>query len=304
MKPVTDTTYVSQSRFWQTNGGVIVQDNRAILIDAGVFPDELANLAEQLRHQTIVAGLSTHEDWDHVLWSEDLGVNVPRFANPVACRIATDHRADLLGQINAEEESYGVRWNHDLVGRLQPVAFGETAIGSFSLELHHLPGHTEGNAGFWLPASHVAFTGDTLSDIDPPVLAANRTVAMLYPETLDRLRDLITPVDVIIPGHGRVCERSEAMRRLELDFRYLNIVFNATIGNSSGDPSSPGKRPPRLTTPACRHKSDGRCMSRTSPACSGTRTRRNDGGSFVSSDTHSLPSWHTVDSPAPSTRSR
>lgn len=238
MKRIAGNIHVAQSRFWQTNAGVIVQNNRAILIDAGVFPDELTRLAEHMRGQAIVAGLSTHEDWDHVLWSGDLGEDVPRYSNPVATCIVTERRKDLLRRIATEETTYDVRWDHELIGRLEPVAFGSLRIDGFSLELHHLPGHTEGNSGFWIPESRVAFVGDTLSDIDPPVLSADRSVTMQYPQTLDRLRNLIAPLEVIVPGHGTVCDRSEALQRLELDARYLDVVFNATTGDTSGDPAS------------------------------------------------------------------
>lgn len=265
MKRIADAVHVTQSRFWQTNSGVIVQNDRAILIDAGIFPDELVRLAKEMRGQTIVAGLSTHEDWDHVLWAHDLGTNIPRYSNPVASRIVTDHRAELLTGIAGEEQTYDLRWDHDLIGRLEPVAFGPLNINGISLELHYLPGHTEGNSGFWLPEAEVAFVGDTLSDIDPPVLPADRSVAMQYPQTLDRLRELILPIEIIVPGHGAVCDRNEALQRLELDARYLDVVLNATIGDASGNPAT--ERPPRWMTPACNSKLARRCICRTSPIC-------------------------------------
>ena len=51
-----------------------------LLIDPGIQGSEMACLANDLRElgQPVVAGFSTHPDWDHVLWHPDLG-EAPRY---------------------------------------------------------------------------------------------------------------------------------------------------------------------------------------------------------------------------------
>ncbi len=63
------------------NNAVIAQGRAGVLlIDPGITGDEMVCLANDLRKlgQPVVAGFSTHPDWDHVLWHAELG-EAPRY---------------------------------------------------------------------------------------------------------------------------------------------------------------------------------------------------------------------------------
>jgi hypothetical protein len=58
------------------NNAVVVQGRAGVLlIDPAIQGDEMAALANDLREfgQAVVAGFSTHPDWDHLLWHVELG---------------------------------------------------------------------------------------------------------------------------------------------------------------------------------------------------------------------------------------
>lgn len=218
---------VIQSDFWQTNTGIITApDGTVVLVDPGVLPDEMTAIASRVGQGRVIAGIATHEDWDHVLWDAGFGTDIPRWAHPITARILAEHREAMLTSLRNAETDLGVAWDHDLIGRVTPVADRILTPGeSFAISLIPTPGHTEGHTSLWLEREHVLFAGDMLSDIDIPMLADLPDVARTYLGSLDTLSGYVAQADVVIPGHGARCDRDEAMRRLDLDRRYLNDLI-------------------------------------------------------------------------------
>ena len=67
---VAEGVLVHESTFLQSNAVVVEGQAGALLIDPGIQSSELACLASDLSDsgQTVVAGVSTHPHWDHLLW--------------------------------------------------------------------------------------------------------------------------------------------------------------------------------------------------------------------------------------------
>lgn len=238
------TVDVVQSDFWQTNTGIITDPGgNVILIDPGVFPSELRALAQQIGEGKAVAAFSTHEDWDHVLWSTELGPDVPRLAHPETVRILTEGRDALLQSLSAAEEELGVTWDHDLVGRLKPTLI-ETVVPGAQVRITVIstPGHTEGHASLWLEDNRILFAGDMLSDVDPPILADDPRSADQFSTSLDKLESIVKHADIIVPGHGSICDRVEAALRLSRDRAYLDIVRQAVDTDTSRDRETIARR--------------------------------------------------------------
>ncbi|WCI09602.1 MBL fold metallo-hydrolase [Arthrobacter sp. OVS8] len=80
LKQVAEGVLVHESEFIQSNSVVVQGRDGVLLIDPGITTDEMADLANDLRElgQPVVAGFSTHPDWDHVLWHAAFG-DVPRY---------------------------------------------------------------------------------------------------------------------------------------------------------------------------------------------------------------------------------
>ena len=77
---VAEGVLVHQSELLQNNTVVVQGRAGVLLIDPGITGDEMGCLANDLREssQPVVAGFSTHPDWDHVLWHAELG-QAPRY---------------------------------------------------------------------------------------------------------------------------------------------------------------------------------------------------------------------------------
>src|SRR5215475_7721621 len=75
-----------------------VAEGRAgvLLIDPGIYGSEMACLADDLSDsgQTVVAGFSTHDHWDHVLWHARFG-SAPRYGTARCVATVRDELSDV-----------------------------------------------------------------------------------------------------------------------------------------------------------------------------------------------------------------
>ncbi|WP_127502411.1 MBL fold metallo-hydrolase [Actinoplanes solisilvae] len=229
---------VHESEFLQTNTTVVPGRDGVLLIDPGLQEHELACLANDLSGQTVVAGFSTHPDWDHLLWHPRFGT-VPRYgtarcaaavqkelSDPGAKARIADHLAeteiagqvplDLLGQITAlPSGTHRIPWDGPAVRIIEHRA--------------HAPGH----AALFIEELGVLVAGDMLSDVLIPMLDLDAASDPIddYLAALHRLENIAGDVDVLIPGHGSV--GGEIRARIEQDRGY---VLDLRDGRLPSDP--------------------------------------------------------------------
>src|SRR5205823_8962859 len=89
LKQVADGVWVRQSAWVWSNAIVVRGEGGLILVDPGIDGCELNQLADDLDRLGIpvVAGFSTHPDWDHLLWHARFG-DVPRYATATGAHAA------------------------------------------------------------------------------------------------------------------------------------------------------------------------------------------------------------------------
>ena len=218
---------VRTSRCYAMNSLVAESDGHALVIDAGVLPSELDDIA------AVVNGIAprfervslafTHPHWDHVL-------GAPWF--PGATTFA---HAGFADELEREFEHIVSRTTEGLAakGERLPHAFrtfkpalsarGTTRVelGPFELVTYDTPGHSGCHLAFWLPGPGVLMAGDLLSDIEIPWLEGPPWV---YRASLKSLHWLFEQEDVrvLVPGHGPVAHgRTNGYRRLLRDMNYL-----------------------------------------------------------------------------------
>ena len=95
VKQVAEGVLIHRSESLQNNTVVVHGGDGVPLVDAGFTGPETTCLANDLRElgRPVVAGFSTHPDWDHVLWHAELG-DAPRYGT---ARCAADTREDRTG---------------------------------------------------------------------------------------------------------------------------------------------------------------------------------------------------------------
>src|SRR5580658_3789963 len=129
LKQVTEGVFTRESMFVRFNSTVVQGQDGVLLIDPGVIETELVGLADDLLvlDQPVVAGISTHPHWDHLLWHARLG-EAPRFATARCAAVVQT----LFQNPN---------WK-DTVGMLPPDVTGHVPLDLFGL-LTGLPANTE-----------------------------------------------------------------------------------------------------------------------------------------------------------------
>ncbi len=241
LRRVADGVLIHQSEFLLSNAVVVQGQAGVLLIDPGLRDHELACLSNDLATsgQTVVAGFSTHPDWDHMLWHVELGA-APRYgtarcaaavrqelSDPGAKAAITDHllETEIAGQVSLDQ--YG------LITALPP---GTTRIPWDGPQVRiiehqaHAPGHT----ALHIEERRVLVAGDMLSDVLIPMLDLDAADPIEdYFAALRLLDGVAGDVDVLVPGHGSIAGGDQVRERIEADRAYVVALRE---GSEPGDP--------------------------------------------------------------------
>ena len=237
---VAEGVLVHESEFIQSNSTVVLSRSGVLLVDPGITRDEMADLARDLREldRPVVAGFSTHPDWDHVLWHAEFG-NAPRYGTARGEAFLND----LLSQADWENQvTEGLPPEHadeipmELLGRISGLPEGTTQLpwdGPAVRILVHRA-HAQGHAALLIEEARVLVAGDMLSDILIPFLDLDAADPIGdYLAALELFDSVADDVDVVIPGHGSVGDAAQLRARVDLDRAYLEAV---QAGNDPRDP--------------------------------------------------------------------
>ncbi|TWP45627.1 MBL fold metallo-hydrolase [Lentzea tibetensis] len=248
---VAEGVLIHQSELIQNNTVVVQGRAGVLLIDPGTTRSEMACLANDLSElgQPVVAGFSTHPDWDHVLWHAELG-EAPRYGT---ARCAAEMR-DLLSTTG---------WRARVAEGLPPEIAEEVPLDLFGLitglpagtawipwdgpqiRIVEHPAHAQGHAALLIEERGVLVAGDMLSDVLIPMLDdLNSTNDPIedYLVGLRLLEDVTDDVDVIIPGHGSVGRADQVGARIEQDRAYVLALRDGDVPDDPriGSSAKPG----------------------------------------------------------------
>lgn len=228
---------MATSRFCQTNSVVVHGDAGVLLIDPGVFADELAALSGQLAGTRVLAGLSTHAHWDHLLWTPEFGAT-PRYASERAVAWLADGGLALArSEALAEDAAIDL----DVFAQVRPVLTGRLDWPGPRVELIVHDAHAPGHLAVWLPEAGVLIAGDMCSDVEVPLLDLGAVDPMAdYRRGMALLATIAGQCEVLIPGHGRVATgRDEIARRFEQDAAYLRGLASGRADQDARLPAAP-----------------------------------------------------------------
>jgi glyoxylase-like metal-dependent hydrolase (beta-lactamase superfamily II) len=196
------------------------------VIDSPYFPDELELLPALLGQAGFEPDglLATHADWDHLLGR----LAFPGLALGVGQSTGERLRAELGAAQrelrDADAEHYVARPAPLALGQFQELPVpGSVELGDAEIELHAAEGHTHDGTAFLAPFAGTLVCGDYLSDVEIPLIGAGGSLAG-YRATLARLAPLVERADAIVPGHGSVHDRDNALRILDEDVAYLDAL--------------------------------------------------------------------------------
>ncbi|MDI7275892.1 MAG: MBL fold metallo-hydrolase [Anaerolineae bacterium] len=208
------------------NVGLIVAGERAVLVDAPFVPAQARawrREIERLSPRGVAYVVVTDHHLDHTL-----GTCYLPEALVVAHETAWKHLRGLSAE-TATQRALEMAPGEvpDLAGQLadlrivQPQLTLGKAMALWCegqrIDILHLPGHTAGTLGVYLPAQRVLFSGDTIVNGCHPY--AGDASLLQWLESLEAIRSM--DLEAIVPGHGPAGgpEMIEPLRAYLQEFR-------------------------------------------------------------------------------------
>jgi glyoxylase-like metal-dependent hydrolase (beta-lactamase superfamily II) len=242
LRQAAEGVLVHQSELIRNNAVVVQGRAGVLLVDPGIRGDEMACLANDLSDlgQPVVAGFSTHPDWDHVLWHAELG-EAPRYGTARCAAFMHDLRSNADWKTRVAEglpPEIAEEIPLDLFGLITGLPAGTARLpwDGPSVRIIEHPAHAPGHAALLIEERGVLVAGDMLSDVLIPMLddvnGTNDPVED-YLVGLRLLEGVADDVDVVIPGHGSVGGADQLRARIDQDRAYVHALRN---GHAPDDP--------------------------------------------------------------------
>jgi glyoxylase-like metal-dependent hydrolase (beta-lactamase superfamily II) len=225
---LADGVWVATSAWYATTTTVLLDGaGGAVVVDPAFLPAELAAIPVDLAALGIrcLAGVSTHEHYDHVLWHPALG-DVPRWSSSGTVEHLRREREAMLAPL----AEYLTPDLIDIAGRLQPLQDGSLPWSGPRAEFIEHDAHAPGHLALLLAGPGVLVAGDMLSDVELPMPTGEESLQG-YAEGLERLRGAVLAARWVVPGHGSPTARP--LERYDADRRYVDDLI---AGRRSADP--------------------------------------------------------------------
>lgn len=198
-------------------GAMIRGEEGVLLLDTLSHPRDMTPLLPLVRDRGLTI-VYTHGDWDHIWGTRELAWEDARIIGHDACleRFKTDVPITLHEKQLAEPD----RWD-----RVQLIPPNETFqneisldLGSLSVSLDHLPGHTPDSIVLFLAEYGILFMGDTV-ETPFPCLEKKSPLSKWIAGLQRWERD--PRVQTVIPAHGEIGDRTIIRQNI----RYLQALL-------------------------------------------------------------------------------
>jgi glyoxylase-like metal-dependent hydrolase (beta-lactamase superfamily II) len=227
---VHEDVLVVESGVWRTTCTILRSGDECFVVDSPVLPEELELLPSVLAQAGFeLSGLlATHGDWDHLLGRLAFPGAALGLAETTSARLRADPGGPQRELRAFDDRFYLERRTPLALGSVEALAVpGYCGLGEHELELHPADGHTVDGMAIWAPWIGVLVCGDYLSPVEIPTLAAGVDA---YLATLARLEPLVEQAHSVVPGHGPILNRGEALTILTEDRAYLEALRDDGAG--------------------------------------------------------------------------
>jgi len=220
----TANVYV-ETGFRGANVGFVTTEQGVVMIDSPQRPTNALAWRKEIADRGPVRYLiNTESHSDHFTGNFFFATTVVAHEKTRQAMLAVD-RSQIIERIaEIDPEGFSLATDYEL--RAPSITFSERLtlyLGSHSFHLLHLPGHTAGETGVFVPEERVVFTGDNVFCRVQTFLHEADPFAWL--ESLKRIGEL--EVDYIVPGHGEVCDKSYLGEQADFIMEWMETVRRA-----------------------------------------------------------------------------
>ena len=188
------------------NPGAVVTTEGIVFIDSPQQPSYALKLQEEMKQRGEFRYLiNTEPHNDHVIGNYFFPVPVIAHQKTREVLFSSSMEAIMERVQTYDPDSLPLMEKYFL--KKPSITFSENLtlhLGDHTFELIHMPGHTAGNIAVYIPEEKVVFTGDNIFH------KVQTFLHQAYPEQwLESLKKIdALDVEVIIPGHGEICDKS------------------------------------------------------------------------------------------------
>lgn len=236
LKQVAEGVLVHESEFIQSNSVVVQGRAGVLLIDPGITSNEMADLANDLRElgQPVVAGFSTHPDWDHLLWHAAFG-DAPRYGTArcaASIQLLLSHSDWEARVAEGLPPEYAEEIPMELLGLITGLPADAALIpwDGPTIRIIEHRAHAPGHAALLIEERGVLVAGDMLSDILMPFLDLEAAAPLEdYLAALRLFESVADGVVAVVPGHGSVGGAGQLRARIEQDRAYVQALLDGGV---------------------------------------------------------------------------
>ena len=224
MQKVSANVY-AETGFCGCNPGFVITEEGIVMIDSPQRPTDALKWRDEMKGKGQIRYLiNTEPHLDHVAGNFFFpGVVVSHQGTREALTsVSTDEIMERAKSI--DPESLSLMEGYFL--KKPSITFSERLFlysGHHTFELIHLPGHTASEIAVYIPDERVVFTGDNVFHKVQSFLHQARPDEWLC--SLKRIGAL--DVDVIVPGHGEVCDKSYLKEQTSFIEEWVEAVREA-----------------------------------------------------------------------------
>jgi cyclase len=204
------------------NLGVISTPEGIILVDVPVRPTDSVKWRDLIKAKGEIRYLiNTEEHPDHWHGSWFLGGTLITHQE-VRNKLAREDLNQVKARIEKEDPA-GRSLIENYQPRLADITFNDSLdlyFGGQIIKIFHLPGHTPGGSGVFLPAEGVVFTADIVFHRRKSWLQDGDPAQWL--ESLGRIKQL--DAGVIVPGHGEICQKDYLEEQADIIHGWVEVV--------------------------------------------------------------------------------
>ena len=205
MQKITDNVY-AETEIRGCNPGFVVTGEGVVMIDAPAVPTDAIRWRDEIaKHGPVRYLINTEPHPDHTTSVGFFGGTVIAHegAREVLSSASVEQYRGFLQAVDPESLSLVDGMHY----RLPDITLSQRLnlyLGDHTFQLIHLPGHTPFQVAVYIPEERVVFTSDNVFSKVQAWL--QQALPYEWLDSLKRIQEL--EADVLVPGHGSICDRS------------------------------------------------------------------------------------------------
>lgn len=229
-----------------SNWGYLVTSEGIVMMDTPMVPRTAMKCQGEIAQKgKILYTVNTHHHVDHITGNfffpgpvisheavrEAFFADLPTVSGSERVEEAMEIGQGTLGYIRLlvgehDAESLPILDQENYQIKPPSITFSERLVlhvGNRRVDLIHLPGHTDGHLGIYLPEEKVFFAGDNFCNGTQPSMA--HSLPRQWVASLKQVEAM--DIELVVPGHGEICNIKEVQKFREFIETCIDMTMSA-----------------------------------------------------------------------------